>query len=97
MYITYHYEKNTWVSKNFLKIFGPRRKYGEVVTDRHKNIAAALQKRIEEIILLQLKIAKKKFKVNKLCLSGGIGLNCVLNGKIESSNLFKEIFFKRNL
>ena len=39
-----------------------------------------------------LKVAKKIFKKDKLCISGGVGLNCTLNGKIAKSNIFDEIF-----
>ena len=28
-----------------------------------------------------VKIARKKFKLKKLCLSGGVALNCSLNGR----------------
>ena len=35
--------------------FWKKRKYGEKITLHHKNIAAALQLRIEEIIITQLR------------------------------------------
>ena len=49
-------------------------------------------RRIERIILQQLKNAKQKSNSKKLCFSGGVALNCSLNGKIIESNLFEEIF-----
>ena len=58
------------------------------MTQHHKDIAAALQNRIEEIVLNQLKRIKEKFGLKKLCIAGGVGLNCSLNGKIiEGRNL----------
>ena len=93
-WITYHFERNSWLSKKFFKIFGKKRKESSKITSHHKNIAAALQKRLEEIVLSQLSYLKKKYKINYLCIAGGVGLNCSLNGKIHDSGLFKKIFVK---
>jgi len=43
-------------------------------------------------VLMQLQRAKTKYQVNRLCLSGGVALNCSMNGKIEQSGIFDEIF-----
>ena len=91
-WITYHKERDTWLSAKFLKIFGKRRLYNEKLNQHHKNIAAALQLRLEEVVLSQLKFLKKKFKSKYLCLSGGVALNCSMNGKIAKSGLFEKIF-----
>ena len=91
-WISYHHVRDKWVSDKFLDLFGPRREYDGPVTQHHKDIAAALQNRTEEIVLNQLQRARKKYDLNKLCISGGVGLNCSLNGKILDSNLFDEIF-----
>ena len=91
-WITFHKERNTWLSERFLKIFGKKRKYENKLTQHHKNIAAALQLRLEEIVLHQLKYLRKKYKLSKLCLAGGVALNCSMNGKIAKSKIFDEIF-----
>ena len=41
-WITYHIERNTWLSKKFYDIFGKKRKEKSQITSHHKNIAAAL-------------------------------------------------------
>ena len=91
-WITYHRERDTWLSEKFIKIFGKRRKYVNKLTQHHKNIAAAIQMRLEEIVLHQLKYLKNKYKISKLCLAGGVALNCSMNGKIAKSKIFNEIF-----
>mgnify|MGYP001997881022 CR=1 FL=1 len=91
-YIDYHKKRDVWVSKKFKKIFGNVRNYNDPLKLHHKNIAAALQKTIEDIVLSQLSYFRKKTNLKKLCISGGVGLNCSLNGKISQSNLFDEIF-----
>ena len=93
-WITYHIERNTWLSKKFYDIFGKKRKEKSQITSHHKNIAAALQCRLEEIIIDQLKYLKNKYKLDYICIAGGVGLNCSLNGKIHDSGIFKKIFIK---
>lgn len=91
-WITFHKERNTWLSQKFIKVFGKRRNYSNKLTQHHKDIAAALQLRLEEIVLSQLRYLKKKFKISKICLAGGVALNCSMNGKIAKSKIFDEIF-----
>ena len=63
-----------------------------MLSTHHKNIAAALQLRLEEVVLSQLKYLKNKYKVRNICLSGGVALNCSMNGKISKSKFFDKIF-----
>jgi len=91
-WIAYHKERDKWVSDKFLEYFGPKRKADEPVTAHHMHIAAALQGRLEEIVLGQLGKARKEFGLRRLCLAGGVALNCSMNGKILKSGLFDELF-----
>jgi|TARA_B100001964_G_scaffold213097_1_gene249723 carbamoyltransferase len=91
-WIAYHRQRNVWVSDKFKLLFGKKRDSNDKITNHHKNIAAALQLRLEEVVIATLKKIKKKYNINKLCIAGGVGLNCSLNGKIHNSNIFKEIF-----
>ena len=91
-FIDYYTTRNKWVTEKFVKIFGKKRDYKNKITQHHKDIAAALQDRLEEIVLSHLRYAKKKYKFDKLCLAGGVALNCSLNGKIAKSKIFDEIF-----
>lgn len=92
IWIDYQNNYNSWISKKFLKVFGKKRKYNNKITKKHKNLAAALQKRLEEVVVYQLNYLREKFKIKKLCIAGGVGLNCSLNGKIVESKIFEEIF-----
>ena len=91
-WIAFHEVRSKWVSDKFVNTFGPRRISEGKIEEHHKHIACALQNRLEEIILSQLKDCKEKFGLKKLCFAGGIALNCSLNGKILQSGLFDEIF-----
>lgn len=91
-WMAYYRQRDVWVSDKFKAIFGPKRNYDDELTQHHKNIAAALQYRLEEVILKQLKHAKEEYGISKLCLAGGVALNCSMNGKVMSSGIFDDIF-----
>ena len=91
-WIVYHEVRDKWVSDQFCEVFGKKRASDDDLTGHHKHIAAALQLRLEEIVLAQLQKAQKQYQVNRLCLSGGVALNCSMNGKIDQSGIFDEIF-----
>lgn len=92
-WMAYYYERDKWVSDRFVEVFGPRRKYDiATLSQHHKDIAAALQRRLEEVVLGVLRNARKEYGVSRLCLSGGVALNCSMNGRIERERVFDEIF-----
>jgi len=91
-WIKYHELRNKWLSDSFFDVFGSKRDYSSTITSHHENIAAALQKRIEVVVISQLRKIRKKYDIPYLCLSGGVALNCSMNGKIENSGIFDEIF-----
>jgi carbamoyltransferase len=76
-----------------VKAFGPARTSGETpLEDRHRNIAASLQRRLEEVELDMLRELHRKTGIDDLCLSGGVALNCVVNGKALRETPFKRIY-----
>ena len=92
-YFDFQNQRDTWISKKFINIFGEKRKKDSEITANHKHIAAALQQRLEEIILQKVLIkSKERPDIDSLCLSGGVALNCSNNGKLLQSGLFKQIF-----
>ena len=91
-FLDYYSQRDKWVTSEFIEIFGSPRRYNDKIEQHHKDIAAALQDRLEEIVLKFLRKAKEKYKLNNLCLAGGVALNCSMNGKIEKNKLFDEIF-----
>lgn len=81
-YFSFHLGAGLDVSEKFEKIFGPRRVPGSEITTRHKNIAALLQHITEETILHCAKYAVESTGERNLCLSGGVALNSVANGRV---------------
>lgn len=71
----------------------PRRK-GEPFLQIHKDIAAAIQKTLEETILYVLAYYQSKTGHTNLCLAGGVAHNCSANGKIIENGLFTDVFIQ---
>ncbi len=72
----------------------PKRDSKEEINQSHCNLALAIQKVTEEIILKIALEAKKLTNADYLCLAGGVALNCVANGKIKAANIFKDVFIQ---
>lgn len=91
-YFAYEYGL-AMTNERFHRLFGgPPRTPKSGLTQRHKDIAAALQRITNEIVLKIVRHAKSLYPSENLCLSGGVALNCVANGKILESELFKRIY-----
>lgn len=60
----------------------------------HKDIAASLQYSLEKIVFHTLEYYRKFTNLSSFCFAGGVAHNCVLNGKILSSNLFNQMFIQ---
>ena len=85
----------TMTSKKFNKLFNSEpRKPEEALTQHQMDIAASIQKVTEEVVIRLCKTIKKEFDVDYLCLAGGVALNCVANGKLLRSNIFKDIWIQ---
>jgi len=81
------------VTKKFEHLFGgPARVPGSPITQRHKDIAAALQKSAERVLLSVAAEAAKVSGEKTLCLAGGVAQNGVANGKIAASQVFDSVY-----
>ncbi len=94
-FIFHHSDKMP--SKKLCKLLeGPVRKSEEELTQRHKDIAAALQLVLEEVILKMLNHLYNNTKFENLVMAGGVALNSVFNGKILTNTPFKNIWIQPN-
>jgi carbamoyltransferase len=74
------------------KLGGPARAAEEPLEQRHKNLAASLQARLEEVYLGMLRKLAARTRMKAVCLAGGVAFNCVANGKIFGQTPFEEVF-----
>lgn len=80
-----------WSTK-FEKLFGIPKHKDEEFTQRHKDIAASIQKVAEELYIKILNHLYKITKTENLCISGGVALNSLANGLIYSQTPFKKVY-----
>ena len=84
----------TMTNKNFDDLFGqkPRDPKKNDLTQFHMDLAASIQKVTEKIIIKLTKSLQEEYKIDNLCLAGGVALNCVANGKLFKEKIFKNIW-----
>lgn len=91
-YFSFHHGL-VMTNKKFEALFGRPRREPEVATDSFaENIAASIQVVTEKIVLKMAACVRAETNLNKLCLAGGVALNCKANGLLLKQNLFDEIY-----
>jgi carbamoyltransferase len=81
--------------KKWEKIFGIPQRFPETeLKQEYMDLALAIQQVTEEIILKLASTAKNLTKSSNLVMAGGVALNCVANGKLLRSGLFKNIWIQ---
>src|SRR5664279_1595426 len=85
----------TMTNSRFDELFGgPPRRPEEPLTQRHMDLAASVQAVLEEAVLRMSCSLASKTGARNLCIAGGVGLNCVANGKVLRSGRFKGIWIQ---
>lgn len=84
---------NSMINDNFCALFGKEQRVLETTIDKfYADIAASIQCVIEEVMVKLAASLQKETGQQDLCMAGGVALNCVANGKILKSKLFKNIW-----
>jgi carbamoyltransferase len=85
----------TMTSRRLNDLFeGPPRKAESPVTAREMDIAASIQKVTEEIMLRCARHVHARTGMKRLCLAGGVALNCVGNGRILREGPFEDLWIQ---
>jgi carbamoyltransferase len=85
----------TMTNNKFAKLFNMERREPEnELSQIHMDMAASIQVVTEEIVLKITRFLFEEFKIENLCMAGGVALNCVANGKILKEGLFKNIWIQ---
>ncbi len=87
----------TWrmTNERFNELFGgPPRAPDAPIESRHLDVARSIQVITDEIMLRLAAHARALTGSRHLCLAGGVALNCVTNGKIQSSGLFDRLWIQ---
>jgi len=85
----------TMTNRHFHNLFGaPPRKPESAFTQKHMDIAASVQAVTEEIVLAMAEHIRRETGAKNICLSGGVALNCVANGKLLKKKIFENIWIQ---
>lgn len=93
-YFDFQYGRSMTNGK-FAELFGGERRQPEsAITKREMDMAASIQKVVEEVLALMVEHVKKIVgeEVESLVLAGGVALNCVANGALYRKRVFKNIW-----
>ena len=79
----------------FAQLFGGQpRSPAEPLTQRHMDIAASIQSVLDEAMLRIARDLAARTGKTKLCMAGGVALNCVANGKLLRAGIFSDIWIQ---
>jgi carbamoyltransferase len=85
----------TMTGPKFDRLFGgPPRVSESPITQREMDLAASIQVVTEEIMLRMARHVHAETGMQKLCLAGGVALNCVANGRILREGPFDDIWIQ---
>jgi carbamoyltransferase len=73
-------------------LFGPARRRGEALCQRHFDIAHSMQLVLEETVLQMTRWLHAATGLDALALAGGVALNCVLNAKVRAHGPFARVW-----
>jgi carbamoyltransferase len=82
-------------NRAFDKLFGgPPRQPESRITQKEMDLARSIQVITEEVMLKMTKYAYKETGMKKLCMAGGVALNCVANGRVLREVPFDDIWIQ---
>ncbi|MGY5030957.1 carbamoyltransferase family protein [Streptomyces sp. 900116325] len=73
---------------------GPRRSPEGPLTEREFDLAASVQAVTEEVMVGLARTARERTGESRLCLAGGVALNCVANGRVIEEGIFDEVWIQ---
>ena len=75
-----------------LASLAPPRRAGEDIAAEHADLAAALQVRLEEVVLDLARWLHARTGEQAITLAGGVALNCVANGRLAAEGPFERVW-----
>jgi len=81
-----------YFSPRFIERFGPPRRKDEPITEHHRNVAASAQRLLEDVVLNLARSLQNETGLSRLCLAGGVALNCSMNGRLRREGPFEDIW-----
>ncbi|MEM1370858.1 MAG: carbamoyltransferase N-terminal domain-containing protein, partial [Pseudomonadota bacterium] len=79
-------------TQKFIDTFGPQRERHEPIEQHHRDLAFAVQAITEETVLHLVNALAEKTDCRNLVITGGVGLNCVANGRVLRDTPFERVW-----
>jgi carbamoyltransferase len=92
-WFAYHREAG-WLSRRFLERYGPPRVPESDLSERHEDLAFAVQDLVEEAGLHVTRALHRLTGSRNLCLAGGVALNSVMNARLLRETEFEHLFIQ---
>ncbi len=73
---------------------GPPREMESPLTQREMDLARSIQAITEEVMLRMARFARSETGMKRLCMAGGVALNCVGNGLILREKIFDDLWIQ---
>lgn len=91
-YFTFHYGL-TMTGRALEKLFGrPRRTPESPLEEFHNDVAASIQAVTERIMVRMARHVRARTGLDRLCMAGGVALNCKANRILRREGIFDEIY-----
>ncbi|MBN2506667.1 MAG: carbamoyltransferase [Verrucomicrobia bacterium] len=83
------------INRRFERLFGgPPRAPESPLTRRDMDLARSIQEVAEEILSRMARHVRRQTGLPKLCLAGGVALNCVANGRLLREGQFDDLWIQ---
>ncbi len=93
-YFSYPYSLGGVYTKKFEELFGKPNAAPDEIVAYYADIAASIQKVLEDIVVDIAKYVRKKSGCSYLCFAGGVAFNSVANYKVLLKAGFKDVFIQ---
>jgi carbamoyltransferase len=84
--------RKRYFGQALVRALGPARETDEVIEQRHADVAHSAQLALEDAVLQLARELREETGESNLVVSGGVGLNCVMNGRLLREAGFDQIY-----
>lgn len=92
-YFAFEHKRRS-LSSRFFREFGPARHPESALDQRFADLAASLQRLVEDTLVAIAEHLWKRTQVSNLCMAGGVALNCLANSRIAQETPFEHLFIQ---
>jgi len=84
--------QQTIYNQKLINLLGEERRPGSEMTQKYKDVAASTQFKLRDAIIAVVKQFHKETGIRKLCLAGGVALNCAVNKDLMNLDIIDDVF-----